>query len=129
MTPRFASFVDPDGRSSFGLVTNEGIVDLQKRGLAPDLKTLIANALLSKAGQFSAEPIDYLTNTVRLLPVIPSPSQILCVGLNYKTHVEETGRSDSKYPTIFLRVASSQVGHDSPLIRPQESTKFDYEGE
>jgi len=129
MTQRFASFVDSDGRSSFGLVTNAGIVDLRKRGLAPDLKTLIADEMLSEAGRFSAEPIDYPTNTVRLLPVIPSPSQILCVGLNYKTHIQETGRSDSEYPSIFLRFASSQVGHASPLIRPRESTKFDYEGE
>jgi 2-keto-4-pentenoate hydratase/2-oxohepta-3-ene-1,7-dioic acid hydratase in catechol pathway len=129
MTSRFASFVDPNDRPSFGLLTDAGIVDLLKRAIAPDLRTLIANEMLTEAGRLSGEPIDYPTGAVRLLPVIPSPSRILCVGLNYKTHLQETGRSDSEYPTIFLRFGSSQVGHASPLIRPRESVKFDYEGE
>jgi 2-keto-4-pentenoate hydratase/2-oxohepta-3-ene-1,7-dioic acid hydratase in catechol pathway len=49
--------------------------------------------------------------------------------LNYKSHVEETGRADSEKPAIFARFASTQVGHGQPMIAPKVSGAFDYEGE
>jgi len=126
---RFASFTSPSGSASFGLVTDAGIVDLGRRGLARDLRTLIAKDGLAKAAALTGEAVDYPLDAVTLLPVIPSPERILCVGLNYATHVSETGRPDSDKPTIFIRLPSSQVGHGGPLVRPPESTRFDYEGE
>ncbi|RYE60132.1 MAG: FAA hydrolase family protein, partial [Oxalobacteraceae bacterium] len=54
---------------------------------------------------------------------------IYCIGLNYREHVEETGRTESEHPTVFLRTAQSQVGHGDTLLKPTESDQFDYEGE
>lgn len=64
-----------------------------------------------------------------LLPTIPDPAHVFCAGLNYAAHAAETGRSSPTVPRIFLRAASSLVGHGAPLLRPAVSDCFDYEGE
>ncbi|MDG2261017.1 MAG: fumarylacetoacetate hydrolase family protein, partial [Actinomycetota bacterium] len=68
---------------------------------------------------------------VALLPPIPDPKRILCVGVNYSSHAEEsdTVTEVPPYPMIFTRFASSLVGHGAGIERPRESTSFDYEGE
>lgn len=64
-----------------------------------------------------------------LLPPLPSPPKILCVGLNYADHSAESGFAVPSYPTIFGRFASSLIGHGAPIIRPRVSEQLDYEGE
>lgn len=66
---------------------------------------------------------------VSYLPPLSRPSKIICVGLNYREHAEETGLATPEYPTIFSRFTSGLVGHNSALIKPQVSDDFDYEGE
>ena len=68
-------------------------------------------------------------NDAEFLPVVPNPGKVVCVGLNYKSHIEETGRSDSDYPVLFTRWADTQVGHNQPMIKPNNSDRYDYEGE
>jgi 2-keto-4-pentenoate hydratase/2-oxohepta-3-ene-1,7-dioic acid hydratase in catechol pathway len=58
-----------------------------------------------------------------------SPAKILCVGVNYRPHIEEMGREVPDYPVVFTRFASSLVGPDEPVIRPWVSEQFDFEGE
>lgn len=55
--------------------------------------------------------------------------KILCVGVNYRPHIEEMGREIPDYPVVFTRFESSLVGPDEPVIRPQASEQFDFEGE
>jgi len=64
-----------------------------------------------------------------LRPVVPNPAKVICVGLNYKAHIEETGRSDSDYPVLFPKFASSLTGPFAALDLPGESAEIDYEGE
>ena len=66
---------------------------------------------------------------MKYLPVITNPDKILCVGINYKAHQEETGRDPTSHPTIFVRFAAAQIGHEQPMIRPKESDRLDFEGE
>ena len=66
---------------------------------------------------------------VTLLSPVPNPDKIICIGLNYMTHIKETGRDKPAKPSIFTRYPSSVVGHEQPLIRPEASDWFDYEGE
>ncbi len=68
-------------------------------------------------------------NAVRLLPPVPSPPKILCVGLNYDDHLEESGLKKPAYPEIFARFATSLIAHRQPIRRPRESTALDYEAE
>ena len=65
----------------------------------------------------------------RALPVIPSPNKLICVGLNYKTHVAETKRADSAYPSLFLRFNDSLAADGDVVLRPSFSERFDWEGE
>ncbi|MDM0079542.1 fumarylacetoacetate hydrolase family protein [Variovorax sp. J31P179] len=122
-----------DGTDSYGAVVGDRVVDLRRAfgERAADLKALIAAGLLGEAARVvaaAAEPEPKL-DEVRLLPVIPNPGKIVCVGLNYGEHVRETGREITEQPTLFLRVAESQLAHGEDIVLPPESTKLDYEGE
>jgi acylpyruvate hydrolase len=69
-------------------------------------------------------------DAVEVLPPIPNPSKIICVGLNYADHTAESGfAKQPDYPTLFGRFASSLIGHKAPMIRPRVSEQLDYEGE
>jgi acylpyruvate hydrolase len=68
-------------------------------------------------------------NAVRLLPPVPVPPKILCVGLNYDDHLEESGLKKPTYPEIFGRFATSLIAHQEPIRRPRESIALDYEAE
>lgn len=72
---------------------------------------------------------DLSFSDIIFLPVIPDPEKIMCVGLNYVEHKKETGRPDVDNPTIFTRFADSQVAHMQPMIKPDNSDRFDYEAE
>ena len=66
---------------------------------------------------------------VRLGPPVPDPAKVLCVGLNYRDHVAETGRALPQNPDIFSKFASSLVGPTDDLAVSGVSPKLDYEGE
>ncbi|WP_347906043.1 fumarylacetoacetate hydrolase family protein [Pseudomonas purpurea] len=67
--------------------------------------------------------------SIRFNPPIERPSKIVCVGLNYAAHTEESPYEQPTYPTFFPRFASSLIGHAAELIRPRVSEQLDYEGE
>lgn len=113
------------GRDGFGKVQGDRIVDLASPA-TPDLKAALAAGRPLAASSGAAV---YALSDVTLLPPIPNPSKIFCVGLNYEDHRTETGRAVSAYPTIFTRFADAQVGHGAPLIRPSASRNYDFEGE
>ncbi|WP_328435274.1 fumarylacetoacetate hydrolase family protein [Nocardia puris] len=68
-------------------------------------------------------------DSVRLLPVVPNPSKVFCVGLNYREHVTETKRELPTYPVLFPKFADSLLGAYDDIVLPPESTQVDYEGE
>jgi acylpyruvate hydrolase len=68
-------------------------------------------------------------NAVRILPPVPKPPKIICVGLNYDDHLEESGLKKPIYPEIFGRFATSLIAHGEPIRRPPESSALDYEAE
>ena len=71
----------------------------------------------------------YSASELRFVPVIPSPDKILCVGVNYRPHIEEMGRQVPDHPVVFVRFPASLVGHGEPILRPHASEQFDFEGE
>lgn len=100
-------------------------------GYPGHLEALLAaepDALVEAGRTLSAgSPVDL--NAVTLLPPLTGAGKIICVGLNYADHSAESGFAVPSYPALFLRVASSLIGHGAPLIRPRQSEQFDYEGE
>ncbi len=66
---------------------------------------------------------------VQLLPCIPRPSKIICLGVNYHDHAAEGGNTVADYPTIFFRGPSSLAAHGDAIPIPAISTSLDYEAE
>jgi acylpyruvate hydrolase len=66
---------------------------------------------------------------VTLRPVVPRPGKIICVGLNYKAHVEEGVYDLPDYPALFPKFAETLIGAGEPIVLPPESSAVDYEAE
>jgi acylpyruvate hydrolase len=62
-------------------------------------------------------------------PVVTNPSKVICVGLNYRTHIEETGRELPQYPTLFAKFADTLMGPNDDLAIPAVSDRVDWEAE
>lgn len=65
----------------------------------------------------------------RLAPVVPNPGKIVCVGLNYRTHITEMGRDLPQYPTLFAKYPEALIGPNDILTLPPESDAIDWEAE
>ncbi len=120
------------GKASYGAVVDDGVVDLGKRfgKKYPSLRAALKlGALEALKKAVKGKKPDVKLSRVAFLPVLPDARKIICVGLNYKAHREETGRPDTEHPTLFVRFADSQTGHNQPLLKPAESEKLDWEGE
>jgi acylpyruvate hydrolase len=62
-------------------------------------------------------------------PLITRPDKIICVGLNYKSHILETGAETPEFPTLFAKFRTSLVGANDDVVLPPESPAVDYEAE
>ena len=62
-------------------------------------------------------------------PVVPRPGKVICVGLNYRSHIGETGRELPEYPTLFAKFADSLMGARDDLVLPSVSNRVDWEVE
>lgn len=119
-----------NGKSGFGVLKGDGVIDLGAALGMPDLKSfLAADALVRAEALLKERNADFPLDSLVLLPVIPNPGKIWCCGLNYGDHVRETNREVTERPTFFLRVADSQVGHGQAIVRPTVSGDLDFEGE
>ncbi|HEY4134480.1 MAG TPA: fumarylacetoacetate hydrolase family protein [Alphaproteobacteria bacterium] len=118
-----------NNKNSYGVVVGDGIVDLGKRLPYADLRALLEADGLSKAADAAKEKADVKLSDVTFLPLIANPGKIICVGLNYKAHREETGRKPTDNPALFVRFPDSQAAHQEAMVKPKNSEQFDYEGE
>jgi 2-keto-4-pentenoate hydratase/2-oxohepta-3-ene-1,7-dioic acid hydratase in catechol pathway len=123
-----------DGRATFGLVTDAGVVDLADRLGVPTLKAAIAGGLLEKAAVFADEPADHEVGAISFLPVIPDPAHFWCMAINYQDHIDEIKavgiqRDVPKEPALFMRYPDTLTGHLQPMLKPDESDAYDWEVE
>jgi 2-keto-4-pentenoate hydratase/2-oxohepta-3-ene-1,7-dioic acid hydratase in catechol pathway len=128
---KLASYV-ADGKACFGIVTELGVIMLNGRlaGRYGCLRDVLAGGALPEIHKIAGEAkVDHSITEIKWLPVIPDPEKILCAGINYRSHAAETGRELPKQPSMFLRLASTLIGHEGALIRPSVSQNFDFEGE
>mgnify|MGYP003803100569 CR=1 FL=1 len=70
----------------------------------------------------SASDAEYAT-------LVAQPSKVVCVGLNYATHITEMGRPLPEYPTLFHKFSDTLIGANDPIARPEETEQFDWEAE
>ncbi len=122
------------GSARLGVAENNNVVDLA--AAAPSLpRDLVGLIAMGRRGLEQAadaaqkatarKPLDGL----RLLPPVPRPGKIVCLGLNYADHAAEGGNAKPEYPSFFMRVGTSLVAHNQPILRPRCSDKLDYEAE
>ncbi len=106
---KISSYVTPNGIVSYWRVEGDTIVDAGAalRETYPDLRALIAGDAIQ--GLASTEGPSLAVSEVTMLPTIPNPDKIICIGLNYLGHIKETGRDRPEYPSIFTRYPSSVV--------------------
>jgi len=121
-------------RGVLGIAADEGSgwhgLTQRDTGFPGTLPELIAQgADLLRIGRSLGQSPSIDLNAVRLLPPVPVPPKILCVGLNYDDHLEESGLKKPAYPEIFARFATSLIAHQEPIRRPSESIALDYEAE
>jgi acylpyruvate hydrolase len=64
-----------------------------------------------------------------LLPVVPRPSKVVCVGLNYAEHIREMGRELPAHPTLFAKFTEALIGPADDIVLPPESVQVDWEAE
>jgi 2-keto-4-pentenoate hydratase/2-oxohepta-3-ene-1,7-dioic acid hydratase in catechol pathway len=120
---RYVSFRRVSGIASFGRLAGDLVHDLgDERGGS-------LREALAKGFEARHEGVPLQLADLTLLPVIPDPAKIFCIGLNYASHIAEMGNAQQVYPTVFTRWADTLVAHGAPLEKPAATQRFDYEGE
>ncbi|HUS95803.1 MAG TPA: fumarylacetoacetate hydrolase family protein [Hyphomicrobiaceae bacterium] len=122
------------GTARLGVVEGDSVADVSASGLAGgpgDLLSVIEggrDALSKVAAAAKTAPKLALKDVTAAMP-IAKPPKFICVGLNYALHAREGGHEIPTYPSFFLRVTTSLLAADAPVIRPKCSDQLDYECE
>lgn len=131
---RFASILTAAGPRA-AIFTGDQYVDLYASDLRlpQTLRGLLAagpEAMKSAvAAAQSRIAIKHQAAGVKLLPPIPDPSKIVCIGLNYRDHAIEGGKAIPTEPVVFAKFPNALIGHEGVIRLPVVSQKVDYEAE
>ena len=120
------------GRPGIGIATQGGIIDASRHlsGEFENLREVLLAGGLEQLRSIAKRKADFPAADLRYRPLIEDPAaKFLCVGINYMPHIKEMSRERPDYPVIFVRFATSLVGHLEPMIKPRASEQFDFEGE
>jgi acylpyruvate hydrolase len=94
----------------------------------PDVGTLLADPSWRQLAAAATDPLD-AGPAVDLAPVVPNPGKIICVGLNYRSHIGEMGREMPEFPTLFAKYPEALIGATDPIEIAPESESVDWEAE
>ncbi|MCL4401058.1 MAG: fumarylacetoacetate hydrolase family protein, partial [Acidobacteria bacterium] len=124
---RKAAYTEP------GLLSGDEIVGLREAGF-PDVLSIIGRGAdgLDMVREWARRPPSgevVKVADVRLCAPIPRPPKIICVGLNYRDHAEESRLEIPSVPTIFCKFPTAVIGPGEPIVLPKVSTRPDYEAE
>ena len=132
---RLVSFSAATG-PTWGVLVAAGVVPADRLGadVPTSLQTLLDQGdqwpawvrnLPARAAGMPATPL----SAIQLLPCVPKPGKVICLGVNYVDHAKEGGNLIGDYPALFLRCATSLLAHGAPLQVPTVSNKLDFEAE
>lgn len=116
------------GKPHFGAVIGDRVVDLTAR-LGCTITDFIAATPAAAAAILDSGATDHALADLALLPVVPDPGKIICIGLNYAEHKAEAARNPADQPMLFARWPETLTGHGAPLVIPRISTMLDWEAE
>ncbi len=128
---RIGSFM-ADGSARYGVFVERGVVDMTPRfgSKFPSLRTALAAGALAELRQAAAQAdVSHGFDAITMLPPIPDPDKVVCIGLNYRAHAAEGGFAIPTFPSVFVRLTNTLVGHGGAILRPKVSSDLDFEGE
>ena len=124
------------GQRRIGALREDAVVDLNRANdrLPTDMLRLLeagdeALALAREAVASASGPAVLALDQVTLKAPIPRPGKVICLGLNYRDHAEETNSPLPEYPIIFTKYANTIVGPGEAVVLPRVSRQVDYEAE
>lgn len=111
--------------------TLQNILPKQFRGLhsRPDSPENSRKDMVTKAKSNNLDDVSAPLSEIRLLAPIVSPPKILCLGLNFASHVTETKEKQPEEPVIFMKPRTTIVGPNDKIIKRPFVKELDYEGE
>ena len=110
-----------DGGGDDGVLVDLGAADVGALLARPDWRDV--------ASRTAGTGTTYDVASADLAPLVPNPSKVVCVGLNYRTHIQEMGRDLPDHPTLFAKFADTLIGARDAIVRPPETDEFDWEVE
>jgi acylpyruvate hydrolase len=139
MPTQVLTFIDEDLQETWGIVRGDSVI--RYSDIDPGLPPTVAEALRlghldwrrltgPPAGDGSLTPIPM--ERITLLPPVPRPGKIICVGRNYAAHIAETGAYGlhrTERPSLFLKAPSTAIGCHGSIPIPSTSSQLDYEVE
>ena len=131
---RLVTFDDGSGPEA-GILVGEDLVpvsalDAPASSVKGLLEALDTNALADLGERAESTPERVALSEVRLLAPVPDPEKIICLGLNYRDHAEESGQEIPSAPLWFAKFANSLIGSGQSIILPQAHPDYvDYEAE
>ena len=123
---RLLTFRVPDGRGTrAGRLDGDEVTELDY----PDVGALLASGPGWREAAGAAGGTRHPRDGLDLAPVVVAPRKIICLGLNYETHIKEMGRDLPAYPTLFGKFARCLVGARDPIVLPAVGERVDWEAE
>ena len=113
-----------DGATHAVRVIGDALADLG----APDLDDFLARHSWREEAVAASEPVWSIADAT-FAPLVSRPSKIICVGLNYRRHIQEMGHTLPAYPTLFGKFADALIGATDDIERPGETVALDWEVE
>ena len=113
-----------------GVLTEGGVIDAWEALGDPERSSL--RELIAEGRQAELESLDPGAEAIRdaaLLPPIPDPEKIVCIGLNYREHAAEAGTEPPDQPTFFAKFRNALAAPGAMVALPRTSQKVDYEAE
>jgi 2-keto-4-pentenoate hydratase/2-oxohepta-3-ene-1,7-dioic acid hydratase in catechol pathway len=126
---KVARFAGGDGKPRFGVIEGDSVVELDL-GSNGNLARLIGQRdwtrVAAAAPRGQTEPVA----RVRLLAPVDRPSKVICIGINYVPHMEETNFERPGEPVVFAKLVSAITGPTDPIVLPKAAPRrVDYEAE
>ncbi len=130
---RLVTFRRAEGEPQAGVIRAGEVVSLVPSGY-PDVLSVLrggAGTLRQIEAVVSSPPTGavFPLDEVRLLAPVPRPTKLICIGLNYRDHAEETKMALPSVPTVFVKFATAVIGPGEAIVLPKASTRPDYEAE
>lgn len=128
---RLVTYASDRGPRAGVLAGENGVVDAWDvlRADGASVRELLASGRLPALAEATAGAEGEMLSEDALLPPVPDPQKIICIGLNYRAHAEETRQEIPTVPTVFAKFPNALAAPGATVRLPAASSKVDYEAE